>query len=909
MADGQRDEPMSVWSVPRPLRALLKLFLPSEEYQRTLADLDDVHAAVARERSPREADRACRSEVIAVILWSVADRLRRRFDPMPRSGKSTPHPEASMLGSFTGDLRFALRSLRRRPGFSFVVVGVVALGVGANVAIFTLVNRLFLQPPPLVEAPGDLVRVFRASPAGYGSALSFADYRDYRDDGRAVVDLVASSDAGAVTGAAGDARSQFDITAVSDNYFDVLGVSPAAGRTFRREENETPGTHPVAMISWRVWQDYYGGASDAVGRTMVLNGTAFTIIGVVPRGFRGVSAGDQRADVYIPLMMYGSLFPRPDEAWRLRLPDVQSNWLQVIGRLQPGTTVAQAQSTLATVASRIYPSDGEERGETAYVTSRYRWYPSTFDSLANLSRVMMLAVAVLLAIAAVNVIVLFLARASARRRDIGILSALGAARPRIVRQFLLESSALGLAGGILGFFAAAGVARVAATLLPVRMDPPPAPDWRVFLFAVALALVTAAVVGIVPGLRAAREDVVGLIQGRDRRAGGGRLRDGLVVVQVALSLVLVAGAALFARSLSAARDVDLGFDPRNTLVVSVDLSTREYDRDRGRAFLATALDRIAATPGVQSVSSVTTVPFRGQWSTTIRPWPGSSFTDTAGVELALNSVAPEYFETMGMPIVSGRAIDASDREGGPNVVVINQTFAKLAFGTTDVVGRTIPLRGPDGPDFVVAGVAHDATYFDFGEDPWPVAYLSAMQYFRLRFAFIVKTAGDPTRLTRPVTDVVRDLDPELPIGRVETLQGVYEEQLAGYRASANVVGLSGLVALLLASVGLYGVMAFRVAERTRDIGICLALGATRRRVATGVVGRGLRLTTAGILLGLAGALLLGRFVQGVVYGVQASDALSLTVAPLVLVAVAVVAVLVPARRAMRVDPMQAIRAE
>ncbi|HSC28438.1 MAG TPA: ABC transporter permease [Vicinamibacterales bacterium] len=888
---------------------LLRLVLRAGEYERALADLADVHAAVADERNPRAANRACRREALSIVLWSLADRVRRRFEAEPRRMSRLQPTESLMLGSLPNDVRFAWRSLRRRPGFSLMVTGVVALGVGANVAIFTLVNDLFLRPPPLVESAAQLFRVFRSSSAGYGASLSFPDYRDYREEGTAVADLVASSGTEAATGRIRETQGQFDVEAVSDNYFGVLGVLPAAGRSFRPHENASPGTHPVAMISWRLWQDAFAGEGDAVGDTIRLNGIACTVVGVVPRGFRGVSASDQTADIYVPLMMYASLFPQRDESWRVRLPGNQSNWLQVIGRLKPGASIQEARTALTTIAARIYPPGEAKASRTVFVTPRYRWYPSTFDSLARLTQLMMLAVLVLLAVAVVNVIVLFLARASARRRDIGVLTALGAARARIVRQFLIESSILGLAGGTLGFVGAAGAARVASSLLPVRMDVPSTPDWRVLMFTLALALVTASVVGVVPGLRAARLDVVGQVRGRGRRAAGGRLRDGLIVLQVALSLILVAGAALFARSLSAARAVDPGFDPSNTLLVSVNLGTRGYDRDRGRAFLQTALERVAAMPGVRAVSSVTTVPFRGQWSTMLKPWPGSRLTDSSGVELALNAVAPEYFTTIGIPLVNGRPIDRTDRVGAPEAVVVNETLATMAFGTTDAVGRTIPLAGADGPEFTVVGVARDSLYFDFQEDPWPVAYLSAMQHFQLGFTVIAKTADDPTRLTGPVTAIVRDLDSDLPIDRVETLQDVYEEQLAGFRASANVVGLSGLVALVLAGVGLYGVMAFRVAERTRVIGICLALGATRRRIAADVLRRGLRLTVVGGLLGMAGALVLGRFLRGLIYGVGTEDPVSLIAAPVVLVIVAMIAVLVPARRAMRVDPIRAMRTD
>jgi predicted permease len=894
--------------VTMPARALLRL-LPRADRERATADLADLEAAATERRGRAAAWRAALGEAVMIVLWAGVDRVRRAREERGRRAASGRRIRTPFRGGGS-DLGFALRALRRRPGFSFLAIGLLGLGIGANVAIFTLVNRLFLEPPPLVREPSELVRVFRSSASGYGSSLSYPDYRDFRLQARSLGSLVAYSGGFAVTARVGGESVQLQVAAVSDNYFGGLGLLPARGRFFQPEENLTPDTHPVAVLSWRLWQDRFGGAADVAGRMVTLNGRPFTVVGVAPRGFRGVAPGELTPDAYIPVMMRAAISPRSDTAWRERLPDHRESWLTVLGRLEPGASLAQAQAELATLFARIYPPRAGRSPESVYLSEQYRWYPATRDSLASLTRLLLVAVSVLLAVAAANVAILLLARASARGREIGIRAAIGAGRARLLRQFLTESLLLGLAGGALGLALSIGAARVAGSLLPVRLDPPPAPDGRVLLFALGLSVVTAVIVGAVPALRASRSDVVGMIQGRSEGAGGGRMRDGLVVLQVALSLVLVAAAALFARSLAAARAVDPGFDPRNALLVETDLRTRGYDGSRGRSFARETLARIAALPGVDAATTTAVVPFQSEWSTTVEPWPGAAFAGgQSSIDIYLDVVSPGYFDAMRIPVLRGRGIEAGDVEGAPRAVVINERLARLAFGAADPIGRTIPLGGQDEAAYQVVGLVRDGTYFEFGEAPRPMAYGSLMQGFRFDLTFIVKTAGDPVALAGAVQRAIHGVDGDLPFRQVQTLESLYARQLAGYRASASVVGLAGLIALVLASAGLYGVMAYRVTERTREIGVRMALGATRRVVAREVIGRAVRLTLGGVALGVGGAVLVGRFAEGLVYGVAPRDPVSLVAAPLVLIVVAVLAVAVPARRAMAVDPMRAIRSD
>jgi predicted permease len=509
----------------------------------------------------------------------------------------------------------------------------------------------------------------------------------------------------------------------------------------------------------------------------------------------------------------------------------------------------------------------------------------------------------------VAVAILQIARASARDRELGIRAALGAGRARIARQLLAESLVLGIAGCVLGVALSTVAARVAAAWLPVAIRVAALPDARALLFALIIALVAAVLVGIAPAVRGAAPDVLGLIQGRDRHAGGGRVRDGLVVLQVALSLVLVAGAVMFARSLLAARSIDAGFDDRGVLIVGVNLANHGYDAERGRPFLREAIDRVSALPGVAVASITRQVPFRGDWTSDLTEWPGADFAggrDTLTV--GLNVVAPGYFEGMGIPVLRGRAFAPSDDDGAAPVVVVNETFAREAFGDVDPLGLTVHM-GDDRPPMLIAGIVRDAKYYRLDEEPWPQVYAPIQQFYLARVHFLIRTAGDAAALAGPVQQVLLGIDPDLAFEPVETLSDIRAGQVARFRTAAHLVGLTGFIALLLACAGLYGVMAWRVSRRTRELGLRMALGATRRALAADVLRNGLRLAAAGVLIGLAASLLLGRLIEGMLYGVHPRDPVSLLVAPVLLVAVAAASLLVPARRAMRVDPLIAMRAD
>jgi predicted permease len=814
-----------------------------------------------------------------------------------------------IVADLVQDLRYGVRSLLRRPAFAVLAVLILGLGIGANSAIFTLANRMFVSAPPSVDSPSALIRVSRSWAPGQGGSVAYPDYEWYREGSRTLAGLMAYNPGGiAVTAAHGSGSSAARVWLVSDNYFAVLGLKPAAGRFFVAEENETPGTHPVAVISHGYWERVLGGDPSAVGGDVVLNGTRFTVIGIAPRSFRGLGPAETTPDFWLPIMMKPAVEPAGDDAWYRRLTDSHENWLVVVGRLGPGVGVEAARAELVGLHERLkeqFPSEPQDY--TVHVTSQYRYYPGTGRSLADMTSMLLVVVGVVLLIASANVAVLLLSRAAVRSREMGVRSALGAGRGRVFRQMVTESLVLALAGGALGLLLSVWGARVAAGLLPFELAET-GPDMRVVAFTAGVSVLAALLVGTAPAFQATRADVVSLIRERGRRGARSRLQDGLVVLQVGLSLVLVAGAVLFTRSLMAARTRDVGFDTAGLLLVSVNVRNHGYDTERAHAFLRAAHDRVTGLPGVVRATSSRIVPFQGDWTTDLKPPAGAAVTGEV-VTVGLNAVMPDYFETMGIALAGGRGFAASDDLGSDLVVVVNQHLADTFWPGREAVGQLLHVRGEDGPPYRVVGVARNATYYRLGEEPQFQAYGSALQTPRMEITFMMRTAGDPLALARPAQDALHGLDPDLAFSDVGTMEAVFAEEIGRFRIAARLVGLFGVLALVLASVGLYAAVSYRVARRTREIGICMALGATRRRVARSVVGRGLGLAAAGVVLGLAGSFALARLVSGFIFGVAPRDPVTFLVAPLVLLAVAAFAAFVPARRAMAVDPMGAIRAD
>ncbi len=809
-----------------------------------------------------------------------------------------------------GDLGIGLRGWRRRPGVAVMAVVVLALGVGATTAVLSLIDRIFLEAPAEVEEPHRLVRVFRAWEGGGGGWWGHPDYLHFRDNARTVAGLAATAGAELIASYSIDGvnSDQLLLEQVSDNFFDVLGVAPVLGREFVPEEDATPGTHPVVLLGYDFWARAFGSDREVLGRTVTLNGTPFTVIGVMPQAYRGIFPDSPSADAWVPIAMTGVLQRLESTAWWERLPDETSRYLTLIGRLAPGVSFAQAEADFL-AASDALQYEGRPEDQTVWVRSDVLYSPRVREQLSTLTRTLMAVVGIVLLIAAANAAVLLLTHAMSRAREIAVRTAMGAGRGRIVRQLVTESAVLGVAAGVLGIGFAFLAVDVAAALMPVSFNGSFRPGGGVMAVGFALAVGTAVTVGLVPAVRAARVDLRSAMRDGDTPTSGrSPLRAALVVGQLGLSVVLLAGALLFGRSFWAASTEEIGFQSENRLVVEVRLRSLGYSREQGRVFMAEAIDRIGRLPDVADVTTTRMVPFDGaQWTSSVDPPPDATPNDGDDIYHAMNVVSPGYFDVMEMDVLRGRAIDASDVDGAPFVAVVNEALAEAVWPGLDPLGRTLPFR--EGQEFQVVGVVRNANYWALGEEPVPHVWGAQQQIMDPTVSFLVATTSPAHTLARPVSEALRSLDPALAISDVTSLEALVDGQTQPYEVTAVLVGIFGGLALLLAAVGLYGVVSFLVSQRTREIGIRMALGADSGRVAGTVVRSGSRLVLIGAVVGLAGSVGLRRFTEGMLYGVEPGDPLPLIGATVVLIAVAGLASLVPARRATRVDPLVAMRAD
>jgi predicted permease len=849
---------------------------------------------------PDEA-RARASEGFGDVHATRAQYITRRSRRLRRRRTRTS------LDDLWQDVRFATRSLRRRPAFTATAILVLALGIGAPTTVFTLVDTIFFDRPQHVVEPHRLVRVFRSwAPGEGGGSLANPDYVFYRDNASTLTGLAAYGGRTEVSYRfAGGDPSQLQLLFTSDDYFDLLGVDPAVGRWFRPDENATPGTHPVAILSHGFWTRATGADPGVLGRTMTLNGIGFTVVGVAPEGFTGISPIDEAPEAWAPIAMAGAVRRTGNGAWWARQATYVNRWLDVVGRVAPGVTIDAAQANLVALGEAL-AYEGKDPNEGVLVTRQFLYRPSQEASLRSLSVILVAAVVIVLLVAAANVAVLLLSRATTRYREIGIRTAMGAGGGRLVRLLVAESVLLGLLGGALGIVLAYALSGAAATLLPLPFDTDFRPDRGILAAAAALSVITAVVVGLPPALHGARLDLRAVMHNEISTRGGGGLRGGLVVSQIAMSVILVAGALLFGRSFWTASSQDLGFETDGVLVVGVDLRGLGYDEERGRSLVAEALERVSALPGVRATTTSAMVPFGGDWSTDMAP-PGADEADDSvePITVGLNAVGPGYFDVAGVEIVRGRPLGGEDGPDAAAAVVINETLAERLWPGEDPVGRVLPTRG----GLVVVGIARDATYYELGELAQNQAYLSALQSLEPDVHLFVRADGDAAALAAPVQAELRRIDPQLAFSLVTTMESVVDDELARYEVSAVLVGLFGAIALVLAAAGLYGVVSFLVSRRTREIGVRMALGADRGQVAVQVLRSALRLAALGVVIGLAGAAALRGFTESLLFGVDPGDPMPLIGASLVLIVVTAIAAAGPARRATRVDPLDALRAE
>ncbi len=813
------------------------------------------------------------------------------------------------------ELRYAGRQLLRHRGLTAAAVLCIGLGVGANAVLFGVVDALLFRPPAQVGQPHELVRVSARAPgppgvpSEFNSALSYPAFELLRDQvaGFAGVAAYAGTD---VTLGAGSLARRLSIVLASPDYFRVLRVRSALGRF----PESKPGAgvfraEPEVVLSDGYWRRAYGGRTDVVGETMQLNGRPFTVVGVAPRGFVGPELGSP--DLWAPL---GSAVALGMGEEMMRSPN--AIWLSVIARLKPGVTRIQAENMAVGSLAPLAPgAGGAARLERLAGLRATDEMASTGPRGTPVSLWFLAVTLAVLLIACANVANLVLARAVHRRPETVIRLAIGASRWRIVREMLLESAMLSLLGGV----AAVLLARWGETIVH-RLPLPPLPsliDWRTLLLTFGLCAVTTLAIGLLPALWSSRADLSlalksGVAQARSRRV---RARDALMVTQLAAAFVLLVGALVFVRSLRAVRAIDPGYDLNRQLAVWLELPEGPGPPFDAEAFAERALARLRTVPGVEAVGTSATVPFR-MFSTDFVRIPGATGAGQRPLMVSDAIVGVDFFDALGIPLVAGRGFTPADRVGTPPVAVVSETMAKRFWAGQSPLGRCFqevaPPGAPEGPCIEVVGVAGNARFERLLDDDQPYFYLPFDQ-FRSRIPPIktlhVRTRGPAGELAASVHAAVQGLDPDLPFVRVEPLRELVREQVVPWEMGVLMFSLFGLLALVLASVGLYGLVSFVVSERTRELGVRMALGAQRRDILGLVLGQVTRLTAIAVLIGLLGAALLVRMIGTMMYGVRATDPVTYVGTALLLGSVALLAAMVPARRAARANPMSALRAE
>jgi predicted permease len=807
------------------------------------------------------------------------------------------------------DVRHGVRLLLKSPGFTAIAILSLALGIGANTAIFSLVNTVLLRPLP-AERPEQLVEVYGTLHNGADYTLqSYPNYKEYRDRTTEVFNGVLAYRFAPVSLTSGGTSERVWGYLVSGNYFDVLGVRPVLGRGFTAEEDSVPGAQAVAVISYGCWQKKFAADPNIVGRNVPLNGRGFTIVGVAPKGFNGIELA-YSPDIFVPMMMAHEIEPGSD--W---LESRGSDNIFVVGRLKEGVTVQQAESRAATVTeelAREYPEDNVGRGVRLMPPGLF--IPEIRNSVIGFAGVLMAVVALVLLLACVNLANLLLARATERRKEIAIRLAIGARRSTIIRQLLVESILLSLVGGLCGLLLATWINDlVASARLPtdIALIIDLKIDWRVMAFTLLVSVLTGVVFSLLPAIQASRPDLVPAL--KDEASMGGfhrsRLRNALVVAQVALSLVLLVCAGLIVRSLQAAQSMRPGFNPENAVALSFDLGLQGYTEERGRKFEKEVLERARLLPGVRSAALATTLPLSLDYSSSTIYVEGQPPMSNSELPQAIpNTVSPGYFRTMEIAL-RGRDFTEQDDKDESRLAIVNETFARKFFPNQDAIGRRFNFNGPQDPYWEIIGVAADGKYNTIGEDPKPALYRPLLRNYNSSVTLVARTTGDAQRVIESLRREVQSLDPGLPLYGVKTLSEHMQMPLFATRMAAIVLGSFGLMALLLAAIGIYGVMSYVVAGRIREIGVRMALGAQGRDVLRLIIGQGMMLAFIGLIVGLLLAFLAARMLTSLLYGVGSSDLLTYTVVALLLAVVAFLACYIPARRATRVDPMIALRYE
>jgi predicted permease len=820
-----------------------------------------------------------------------------------------------MLETFLQDLRFAARMLRKNPGVTFVVVLTLALGVGANTAIFGLVNGFLLQRMPVPE-PEQIVALAiqeKGSPLG-ALGFSYPQFVEFRQQTEPFCEVFGQS-LGRPSFTADGHTDTLAISGVSSNYFSALGVKPGLGRLILPGEGEKPGGPAILVLGYSFWQKRFGGDAGVIGKQVRLGGKPATIVGVAPKEFRGQFSVFEM-DAYLPL---STLYPDQSgiNFWNSR----SIHMMLSLGRLKPGVTIAQAQSRFDVISQRLavqYPATDKDLGVRVMDERLSRPIPYANNAFLMFSGLFLILGALILLLACTNIANILMARASVRQREMAVRAALGGARSRLVRQMLTETILTAMLGGVAGVSLGAWLSHLIGSIhlagFPLQLGF--GFDWRVFAYALAAVVFTALLAGLSPALRATRGDVNTVLHQGGRLDAPGwarhKVRGDLMATQVAGSLMLLIVAGLFVRSLRAVERMDLGFDPDQLLNVRLDPSINNYDETQTKEFFRALEEKIRALPSVQSASLASSVPIgyiRGKQSVYIEGRPVPPGQQAPGI--LFNAVDPPYFDTLRISVLLGRAFTNADSDTSQAVAVINETMAKHFWPGENPIGKRFSLKGDAGPSVEIVGIVRDGKYRTLAEDPEPYFYLPLTQNFTPERVLQIRSWLPPASLIPEVQREILALDANAPIEEIETMK----DSLGGalgyflFRLGASLAAAMGLLGLLLAIVGVYGVVSYAAAQRTQELGIRMALGASPRQVLALLLRQGSRLVAAGLFFGLVGAWALTRAMSHMLVGVSPSDPATYLSVAAMLCFITLLACWIPARRAMRVDPIVALRYE
>lgn len=877
------------------------------------ADLADRYDELrAERRNDAQALQAVLTELDARDLGSELRRSEPAYrEPLPDGGPARGRWFADLLQ----DLRYAGRMLRKSPMFTIVAALTLALGIGANTTVFTIVNAFLLNPLP-VEDISRLVAISSTSAkktaqSGDLQPLSFLNFRDIRDRARSFSSLAAHSQPLSVTMTVNRSPRRVELELVTANYFDTLGIRPYMGRFFLRGEDLVPGAAPVVILGYSAWQDRFGGDPNILGRTIRINDTSFIIIGVAQKEFKGVYAVFG-PDMWVPSMMAEQVLPAQQQN---ALEDRSIPLVTGIGRLRRGVSMASAEAEMKIDGSALaqeYPDANQGQTVVLQTLKEAAFGPEREPAVLG-TTLLMAIVGVVLLIACSNVANLLLARAAVRRQEIAVRMALGAGRARLLRQLLTESVLLGFLGGAIGLFAAYGCCQLLLSLRPaeyaenlftLKMSS------NVYVFAFFVSILAGIIFGIIPALRSSRTSVSDALKEETRTAGRSRgrvtLANALLAGQVAVSLLLLAVAALFLRSVAHEYDINPGFQTKHLALFMVYPGQAGYNKVRTTEFYKNTRERVASVPGISTVTWASNLPFWGRKATGIQIAGQEPRSKAEAISSVVDTVDLDYFSTFGIAFREGRDFTQQDDEHARPVAIINDTMAARFWPKQDAIGKEFKL--PDGKDFLtVIGVVKTANYQTLGEPPQPCVYIPLRQNYSDGMILYVRTAGDPLSVLTTVQGEIHEIAPDLPVEDIRTGTKVIDQALWWAKIGVGMLGAFGLLALALASVGLYGIMAYSVNQRRREIGVRMALGAAPGAVLLFVLRQGMSLVPTGVAAGVFLSLIAGHGLARFLYGVGGADAISLIGASVVLLAVAFLACYLPARSASQVDPLVALR--